>query len=83
MIQSLSKLLTHHVLLLFLIDCRKEKPVGHTSGRRRIPLPPKNISKTFLWGATGEQEWTPAITTGNITSKRITFLFIRDVQSCA
>ncbi|KAK9687602.1 Vacuolar membrane-associated protein Iml1 [Popillia japonica] len=45
--------------------CRKEKPVGHTSGRRRIPLPPKNISKTFLWGATGEQEWTPAITTVN------------------
>ncbi|KAI4460798.1 dep domain containing protein 5 [Holotrichia oblita] len=44
--------------------CRKEKPVGHTSGRRRVPLPPRNISKTFLWGATGEQEWTPAITTG-------------------
>lgn len=21
-------------------------------------------TKTFLWGATGEQEWTPAITTG-------------------
>lgn len=23
-----------------------------------------NASKTLLWGATGEQKWTPALTTG-------------------
>lgn len=54
--------MTYYFILA--LDCRKEKPQNHSS-RRRIPLPPKNISKTFLWGATGEQEWTPAITTGN------------------
>lgn len=32
-----------------------------------VSVPVKNPSKslTFLWGATGEQEWTPALTTGN------------------
>lgn len=28
-------------------------------------------SLTFLWGATGEQEWTPALTTGKTYSFRI------------
>lgn len=51
--------------LLFL-DCKKRtnnhsNPTGH-----RLTMPPKNSSKssTLLWGATGEQEWTPALTTG-------------------
>lgn len=26
--------------------------------------PPTKANKTLLWGATGEQEWTPALTTG-------------------
>ncbi|XP_067132327.1 GATOR complex protein Iml1 isoform X2 [Centruroides vittatus] len=28
------------------------------------PEPPSNRSTSWLWGATGEQEWTPALTTG-------------------
>jgi len=28
------------------------------------PLTMANKSLTLLWGATGEQEWTPALTTG-------------------
>ncbi|XP_032791433.2 GATOR complex protein Iml1 [Daphnia magna] len=33
---------------------------SNTKGRQR----PMNRSLTLLWGATGEQEWTPALTTG-------------------
>ncbi|CAD6220392.1 GSCOCG00005035001-RA-CDS [Cotesia congregata] len=35
---------------------------------------PNNKSLTLLWGATGEQEWTPALTTGwlNVSSKKKT-----------
>jgi hypothetical protein len=28
-----------------------------------------NKSLTLLWGATGEQEWTPALTTGGFSSR--------------
>jgi hypothetical protein len=28
-------------------------------------------SKTLLWGATGEQEWTPALTTGECGGLKI------------
>lgn len=31
------------------------------STEKRLPV---NKSLTLLWGATGEQEWTPALTTG-------------------
>lgn len=34
-----------------------EKPANSSSART-------NKSLTLLWGATGEQEWTPALTTG-------------------
>nr|XP_022917865.1 GATOR complex protein DEPDC5 isoform X2 [Onthophagus taurus] len=45
--------------------CKKEKSLlQHSIGHRKIPIPPKNTSKTLLWGVTGEQEWTPALTTG-------------------
>jgi hypothetical protein len=28
-----------------------------------------NKSLTLLWGATGEQEWTPALTTGELNNR--------------
>lgn len=48
-----------------IIDCKKRTNPHVTTGQR-VTMPPKNPSKslTLLWGATGEQEWTPALTTG-------------------
>ena len=37
--------------------------------------PPTKANKTLLWGATGEQEWTPALTTGEL------FIFLRFKRS--
>ena len=36
----------------------------HRSSVRGLPEPAPDSSLTYAWGATGEQEWTPAITTG-------------------
>lgn len=36
----------------------------HRSSVRGLPEPAADSSLTYAWGATGEQEWTPAITTG-------------------
>ncbi|CAG9822060.1 unnamed protein product [Phaedon cochleariae] len=43
----------------------KKRPNSHNTGQH-LNGPPKNTTKrlTLLWGATGEQEWTPALTTG-------------------
>ncbi|KAK9890698.1 hypothetical protein WA026_012049 [Henosepilachna vigintioctopunctata] len=41
----------------------KKKPNTHTPGSSTSRNPSKSL--TFLWGATGEQEWTPALTTVN------------------
>lgn len=52
------------------LDCKK-RAISHSSTPgHRVTMPPKNPSKslTLLWGATGEQEWTPALTTGNVFS---------------
>lgn len=35
-----------------------------TRGISTSAPPPPKANKTLLWGATGEQEWTPALTTG-------------------
>jgi hypothetical protein len=47
---------------------------NRSSGRSGVPpsVPGEktiqtNKSLTLLWGATGEQEWTPALTTGGFT----------------
>lgn len=40
-----------------------------TSASNTVP------TKTFLWGATGEQEWTPAITTGIYSVSSFLMLF--------
>jgi len=32
-------------------------------------------AKSYLWGATGEQEWTPAITTGKCCSNSCGLFF--------
>ena len=50
---------------------------GRSSGRSGV-LPSvlgekavqANKSLTLLWGATGEQEWTPALTTGELNNRR-------------
>lgn len=46
---------------------------SRSSGRPGVPLSVlgekslhTNKSLTLLWGATGEQEWTPALTTGEL-----------------
>ncbi|KAJ8973343.1 hypothetical protein NQ317_004655, partial [Molorchus minor] len=43
----------------------KKRPNTHSTGHT-TSVPPKSSTKsiTLLWGATGEQEWTPALTTG-------------------
>lgn len=38
------------------------------------PSTTNNASLALLWGATGEQEWTPALTTG--LYKLIVYLFV-------
>lgn len=53
------------LLFIFIITDLKKRPNYQSSGHNNSASP-KNASKslTLLWGATGEQEWTPAITTG-------------------
>jgi hypothetical protein len=48
-----------------LHDYCKKRP-NSQSNNHTVSAAPKNPSKslTLLWGATGEQEWTPALTTG-------------------
>lgn len=39
-----------------------------------VPPTTSTPSKTLLWGATGEQDWTPQLTTGMFLSFYINFL---------
>ncbi|XP_053676014.1 GATOR complex protein Iml1 [Anopheles nili] len=41
---------------------RRKKSVLHSPAAPNVPVTPSK-SLTLLWGATGEQEWTPALTT--------------------
>uniref|UniRef100_A0A182NJK6 DEP domain-containing protein n=1 Tax=Anopheles dirus TaxID=7168 RepID=A0A182NJK6_9DIPT len=43
--------------------CTRKKSVLHSPAGPHVPVTPSK-SLTLLWGATGEQEWTPALTTG-------------------
>nr|XP_040227207.2 GATOR complex protein Iml1 isoform X3 [Anopheles coluzzii] len=43
--------------------CNRKKSVLHSPAGPHVPVTPSK-SLTLLWGATGEQEWTPALTTG-------------------
>lgn len=36
------------------------------TGMISTPSTTNNASLALLWGATGEQEWTPALTTGKL-----------------
>jgi hypothetical protein len=52
---------------LFVSDVRGRN-LGRPHLAERSPIPtqlPPSSNKALLWGATGEQEWTPALTTGN------------------
>jgi hypothetical protein len=58
-----------YVLIIYVADIN-----NRSSGRPGVPpsVPGEktiqtNKSLTLLWGATGEQEWTPALTTGGFT----------------
>ncbi|XP_052897957.1 GATOR complex protein Iml1 [Anopheles moucheti] len=42
--------------------CNRKKSVLHSPAGPHVPVTPSK-SLTLLWGATGEQEWTPALTT--------------------
>lgn len=55
------KILKH---FLFISDCKKRPNCQSMSNN--VIEPPKSSTKscTLLWGATGEQEWTPVLTTG-------------------
>lgn len=44
--------------------------VGSPSGSMFLPL--KKNTQTLLWGVTGEQEWTPALTTGTNQADDVT-----------
>jgi hypothetical protein len=60
-----------HVLIVHITDIK-----NRSSGRPGVlPAVPgektiqTNKSLTLLWGATGEQEWTPALTTGGFNKR--------------
>lgn len=42
---------------------RLNLPLANEKFERKTPA---SKSLTLLWGATGEQEWTPALTTGSL-----------------
>ncbi|KAF5306981.1 hypothetical protein FQR65_LT07204 [Abscondita terminalis] len=54
----------HPILTPALLEYLKKRP-SYQSPTHSNCSTMKHGSKTFLWGATGEQEWTPAITTVN------------------
>jgi len=45
---------------------RPNPPTVANGDKAANPSTMANKSLTLLWGATGEQEWTPALTTGLI-----------------
>lgn len=57
-----------HTLLtytLYLVFKRRNNSLLLTSTTAaNVPNLTATQAKSYLWGATGEQEWTPAITTG-------------------
>lgn len=46
-----------------MVDCKK-RPSRNSGSGNSSSARQSTKSLTFLWGATGEQEWTPALTTG-------------------
>lgn len=51
--------------IFFILDCKKRPSIQSPPN---IPATLRSSkSQALLWGATGEQEWTPALTTGKIT----------------
>ena len=47
--------------------CGVSDPTKHHRKRSTVPGTEGKRSETLLWGATGEQEWTPALTTGEVS----------------
>lgn len=49
---------------MLILDCKKRPNTNSICNN--VSEPPKTSTKscTYLWGATGEQEWTPVLTTG-------------------
>jgi hypothetical protein len=60
-----------HVLLIYISDI-KNRSSGRPGVLPSVPgdkIIQPNKSLTLLWGATGEQEWTPALTTGEFNNR--------------
>jgi hypothetical protein len=58
-----------HVLNIYVTGL-KNRFLGRPGALSSVPgekTIQTNKSLTLLWGATGEQEWTPALTTGGFT----------------
>lgn len=53
----------------FSTDKRKSTTLHSPAGPMVTVEPSKTL--TLLWGATGEQEWTPALTTGKNFEKKM------------
>lgn len=66
----------HTIFFFFFIGKRKNFPL-HTAAGPLVTVEPSK-SLTLLWGATGEQEWTPALTTGKVYVDDI-YLYILSV----
>lgn len=49
-----------------MVDCKK-RPSRNSGSGNSSSARQSTKSLTFLWGATGEQEWTPALTTGKFS----------------
>lgn len=49
---------------IFVAPRKRNNSLLNSSGITANVTGPALPAKSFLWGATGEQEWTPAITTG-------------------
>lgn len=51
------------LMFIFNLDKKRNSMLQNTNSRKFSKYGPQK-SLTLLWGATGEQEWTPALTTG-------------------
>lgn len=56
--------LTESCALSFTVFKRRNPSLLNAAPAANVPNLTATQAKSFLWGATGEQEWTPAITTG-------------------
>lgn len=73
-----------HVLLTCISDSKNRSSglpgvVPSISGDKIIQT---NKSLTLLWGATGEQEWTPALTTGEFNNRAYNLYYCISISIC-